>query len=156
MKKYLIILLIICLICISIVIFFKKDKVKDDEENMQYNLKINVNDYDLIFALEDNEAVHELINKLQKQNIEIIGREYGHFEKVGSLGFSLPTKDVYIETKPGDLVLYNGKEISLFYDENAWDYTLLGKIINVNGEDLAQILGTDDVKMTLSLIEISE
>lgn len=71
------------------------------------------------------------------------------FEKVGDLGFSLPQSDEYITTSPGDVVLYNGDEISVFYNSNSWEYTKLGKI--QNSGDLKNILGSGDVTLVLSL-----
>ena len=114
-------------------------------------LKIKVNGHVLNVKLENNKAANELLNKLKKGDIKISAKEYGGFEKVGDLGFSLPTNDKYIKTSSGDLVLYNGDEISLFYNSNSWEYTRLGKVQNVNANDLKNILGTGDVTLVLSL-----
>ena len=119
-------------------------------DNSNY-IKIKVNNHVLKVKLENNKATKALINKLKKSDIKINAKEYGGFEKVGDLGFSLPTNDNYIKTSSGDLVLYDGDEISLFYNSNSWDYTKLGKVQNVNSKDLKNILGTGDVVLVLSL-----
>ena len=113
------------------------------------HIKLKVNGQTLDVKLENNKAAKALLEKLKKGSIKINAREYGGFEKVGALGFSLPASDKYIKTSPGDLVLYDGDEISLFYDSNSWEYTKLGKVQNV--KDLKKILGTGDVTITLSL-----
>ena len=117
-------------------------------DNAKY-IKLKVNGQTLDVKLENNKATKELLEKLKKGSIKINAKEYGGFEKVGELGFSLPTSDKYIKTSPGDLVLYEGDEISLFYNSNSWEYTKLGKVQNV--KDIKKILGTGDVTITLSL-----
>lgn len=112
-------------------------------------IKIKVNGEVLTVKLENNKATKALVEKLKKGDIKVNAKEYGGFEKVGELGFSLPTSDKYITTSQGDLVLYNGDEISLFYNSNSWDYTKLGKVQNAN--DLKKTLGTGDVTLILTL-----
>lgn len=112
-------------------------------------INLKVNNHVLMVKLEDNSAAKALMNKLKKSDITIHAEDYGGFEKVGDLGFSLPRSDKYITTSAGDIVLYEGDEISLFYNSNSWSYTRLGKVQNI--KDLKKILGTGDVKMVLSL-----
>lgn len=112
-------------------------------------VKLKVNGKVLDVKLENNNAANVLLEKLKKGDITVHAREYGNFEKVGDLGFSLPQSDEYITTSPGDVVLYNGDEISVFYNSNSWEYTKLGKI--QNSGDLKNILGSGDVTLVLSL-----
>ena len=70
---------------------------------------------------------------------------------MGNLGFSLPRSDSYISTSPGDVVLYEGNKISLFYSFNSWDYTKLGHIANIDSNEFKDILGSGDVTFVLSL-----
>jgi len=112
-------------------------------------INLKVNNHVLKVKLEDNSAAKALMNKLKKSDITIHAEDYGGFEKVGDLGFSLPRSDKYITTSAGDIVLYEGDEISLFYNSNSWSYTKLGKVQNI--KDLKKILGTGDVKLVLSL-----
>lgn len=114
-------------------------------------IKLKVNGHSFKVKLVDNKAADTLVAKLKKGNITVQAEEYGNFEKVGNLGFSLPRSDKYISTSPGDIVLYNGNKISLFYNSNSWEYTKLGKIVNVDANELKNALGSDDVTFVLSL-----
>lgn len=112
---------------------------------------IKVNGNTLEVELEDNEATKSLVDKLKNGDITINANEYGGFEKIGNLGFNLPRSDTNISTSEGDLVLYQGNQISLFYNSNSWSYTKLGKVQNVDSGKLKNILGSGDVTLTLSL-----
>ena len=76
-------------------------------------------------------------------------RDYAGFEKVGPLGQSLPTSDSQTTTQAGDIVLYQGDQIVIFYGSNSWSYTRLGKIEDLTG--WAQALGNGSVSVTFSL-----
>ena len=114
-------------------------------------IKIKVNNSILEVQLEDNEATKSLVEKLKNGDITVNANEYGGFEKVGNLGFSLPRNDTNINTSAGDIVLYQGNQISLFYNSSSWSYTKLGKVQNVSARELKNILGSGDVKLVLSL-----
>ena len=120
------------------------------EEKMS-EIVIEVNGKELEIELEDNKATEELIQKLKEGSIEVKAEEYGEFEKVGPLGFSLTKDDKQIETGPGDVVLYQGNKISIFYAPSAWEYTMLGKVKNIKGSDLKNILGDGDVTLVLKI-----
>lgn len=77
--------------------------------------------------------------------------DYGGFEKVGTLDRKLPTCDEQITTEPGDLILYQGQQLALYYDTNTWDFTRLGKIENTSKQALLETLGQGSVTVTLSL-----
>ena len=74
---------------------------------------------------------------------------YGGFEQVGSLGTRLPRSDVQTVTSPGDIVLYSGNSIVLFYGSNSWVYTRLGKIQGLDENELRELLGSGDVTIRL-------
>ena len=95
-------------------------------------IKLKVNDAVFDVELENNSATQELMKTLKNGNVTINASDYGNFEKVGELGFSLPTNDENVNTAPGDIVLYQGNQISLFYDSHSWSYTKIGKIQNVD------------------------
>ena len=114
-------------------------------------IKLKVNDAVFDVELENNSATQELMKTLKNGNVTINASDYGNFEKVGELGFSLPTSDENVNTAPGDIVLYQGNQISLFYDSHSWSYTKIGKIQNVDSNQLKNVLGSGDVKLTLSL-----
>ena len=114
-------------------------------------IKLKVNDAVFDVELENNSATQELMKTLKNGNVTINASDYGNFEKVGELGFSLPTNDENVNTAPGDIVLYQGNQISLFYDSHSWSYTKIGKIQNVDSNQLKNVLGSGDVKLTFSL-----
>ena len=102
-------------------------------------------------TLTDNEATRELTKLLEQGDITIRMSEYGGFEKVGALPQSLPTSNTQITTEPGDIMLYQGNQMVIFYGPNSWSYTRLGKIDGATASNLRQFLGNGDVTLTLSL-----
>jgi len=125
-----------------------KEEIKEENIDM---IKIKVNSNVLEVKLEDNEATKSLVERLKNGDISVNANEYGGFEKVGNLGFSLPRNDKNITTSAGDIVLYQGNQISLFYNSNSWSYTKLGRVQNVSGAELKNILGSGDVTLVISL-----
>ena len=122
---------------------------KSDESMDTVYIKINNNVLNI--ELEDNSATIELKERLKNGDIIVNAHEYGGFEKVGDLGFSLTREDTNITTSAGDIVLYQGNQISLFYNSNSWSYTKLGKIQNISSNELSNILGTGDITITFTL-----
>ena len=114
---------------------------------------IEVNGKKLTVSLEDNSSTIALVEKLKEQDIVVEAHDYGNFEKVGELGFSLPRNDTQITTKAGDLILYQGNQLSLYYDVNSWNFTKLGEIKNTSTKELKELLGSGDVKLTLKKID---
>ena len=80
--------------------------------------------------------------------------DYAGFEKVGQLGLELPAEDALITTEPGDIALYQGKQIVIFYGTNSWSYTPLAHVSDLTGWEDA--LGAGDVTITLSLRSLEE
>ena len=97
----------------------------------------------------DNQGAEALANLLTDAPLTLSLEDYGGFEKVGSLGQSFPTSNTYISTQSGDIMLYQGNQIVLFYGSNAWSYTRLGQVTDLTGWQEA--LGHGDVTVTLSL-----
>ena len=102
-------------------------------------------------TLTDNEATRELTKLLEQGDITIRMSDYGSFEKVGALPQSLPTSNTQITTVPGDIMLYQGNQMVIFYGSNSWSYTRLGKIDGATASNLRQFLGNGDITLTLSL-----
>jgi hypothetical protein len=121
------------------------------DDSMDDSVKVKINDEIFDVKLENNSATQELIKELKKGNVTVNASEYGGFEKVGDLGFSLPANDENVETNPGDIVLYQGDKVSLFYGSHSWSYTKLGKIDNVDSNKLKEVLGSGDVTLEFSL-----
>ena len=124
---------------------------KNKAEESMNTVYIKINNNVLNIELEDNSATIELKERLKNGDIVVNAHEYGGFEKVGDLGFSLTREDTNITTSAGDIVLYQGNQISLFYNSNSWSYTKLGKIQNVSSSELESILGNGDVTITITL-----
>lgn len=99
----------------------------------------------------DNQGAEALADLLTDGPLTLSLEDYGGFEKVGSLGQSLPTSNTHMSTQSGDIVLYQGNQIVLFYGSNAWSYTRLGQVTDLTGWQEA--LGHGDVTVTLSLTE---
>lgn len=97
----------------------------------------------------DNQGAEALADLLTDGPLTLSLEDYGGFEKVGSLGQSLPTSNTHISTQSGDIMLYQGNQIVLFYGSNAWSYTPLGQVTDLTGWQEA--LGHGDVTVTLSL-----
>ena len=97
----------------------------------------------------DNSGARALKELLSEGDMTLKMSDYGGFEKVGPLGTSLPTENVQTTTQAGDIVLYRGNQIVLFYGSNSWSYTRLGHVDDLTGWE--EVLGSGDVSVTLSL-----
>lgn len=102
-------------------------------------------------TLADNDATRELTRLLEQGDITISMSDYGGFEKVGALPQSFPTSNTQITTVPGDIMLYQGNQMVIFYGSNSWSYTRLGKIDGATASNLRQFLGNGNITLTLSL-----
>ena len=118
------------------------------EERIMY---ITVNGRKLKAELEDNSSARALTELLKGGPLTVSASDYGNFEKVGSLGATLPRNDRYFTTEPGDLILYQGSNFVLYYDVNSYTFTKLGKVRDITRAELVDLLGKGDVEMVLSL-----
>jgi len=114
-------------------------------------LLLEVNGATLEIEAEDNASVDALRELIDEDGLELALAEYGGFEKVGPLPQSLPTSDEQMDVAAGDIVLYQGNQVSLLYGENAWSYTKLGHVKGMSGKELHELLGDGDVEVTLKL-----
>ncbi len=112
---------------------------------------LKVNNNILKVDLESNSSAEALVELLKEGDITYEAHDYGDFEKVGELGYALPENNKQITTEPGDIILYNGNNICIFYGSNSWSYTRLGKIRDINADDLKKVLGNGDVAVTFTL-----
>ena len=76
---------------------------------------------------------------------------YGGFEQVGSIGTDMPRNDEQTTTQAGDIVLYAGDQMVVFYGSNSWAYTRLGHITDKTPEEMRTLLSNGDVTITLSV-----
>lgn len=116
-------------------------------------IKITAGAAVLTATLVDNSSAKAFRELLANAPLTIDMRDYGGFEKVGSLGATLPTNDERIATEAGDLILYQGNSIVIYYAPNTWSFTRLGKISGVTAKELKGILGAGNVRVTFSLAE---
>lgn len=107
-----------------------------------------INKFSLKIDLEENKATEELLNILKQKQINLKLKENGGFEKYGDLGYNLTTSNSNITGNSGDIILYNGNQICVFYGTNTYSYTKLGHI-NINDKDFKTILGTGDIEAKL-------
>ncbi len=125
------------------------DIQNDGEENAVMNMKVQVGDTIFSATLEENVAVSALVDMMRESPVVLQMSDYSGFEKVGPLGTSLPADNNQTTTHAGDIVLYNGNQIVIFYGSNSWSYTRLGHIDDLTGWEEA--LGNGDVTVTFSL-----
>lgn len=123
-----------------------QDNSSSQEEAM---LKITVGDQELLATFAENSSAEEFRDLLAQGPVTISMDDYGGFEKVGSLGTTLSRNDTRITTQPGDVILYQGNQITIYYGTNTWNFTRLAKIDD--STDLQAKLGTGTVQVTFSL-----
>ncbi|EDM97713.1 hypothetical protein BACCAP_04572 [Pseudoflavonifractor capillosus ATCC 29799] len=112
-------------------------------------LKITVGDYELLATFEDNSSAEEFKQLLAQGPVTVEMDDYGGFEKVGSLGTTLTRNDRQITTEPGDVILYQGNQLTIYYGTNTWSFTRLARIDDPT--DLKAKLGEGTVQITFSL-----
>ncbi len=122
------------------------------EDNMSENVfYITANGTTFTADLENNKSAEAFKQLLKEKPLVVEMSDYGNFEKVGNIGTSLPRTDTQITTTPGDVILYQGNSVTVYYDKNSWNFTKLGKIRNATKEGLLEVLGKGDVTVTFSL-----
>ncbi len=122
MRQILIIMTAMLMACCS------KESAISAQDTLDYKMNITIDGQTKSVTLADNEAVKALVEKLQQGPVTVTLNSSGGFEIWGALGFSLPTSNQQITAQPGDVILYNGSNICIFYGSNSWSYTRLGKI----------------------------
>lgn len=127
------------------------DSLPLTKEETDMKLNIKVNGQDLTATLADSSAAKELAQKLESGAVTVELAEYGGFEKVGALPWSLTRSDESTVTQAGDIMLYQGSQITIFYGSNSWSYTPLGHVDGLSQEELSEILGQGDVSAELSI-----
>lgn len=125
------------------------EEISEEDTGMKMNVQIGTENFTA--TLEDNEAVAAFTEMMKEEPVVIQMSDYSGFEKVGSLGTSLPASNRQITTQAGDIVLYNNSQIVIFYGSNSWSYTRLGRIDDLTGWEEA--LGSGDVTVTFSIGE---
>lgn len=130
--------------------FHQTDETKEDiniEEEAE--MKMIIGDTEVEVLWENNATVDEIKSAVEDGPITIEMSMYGGFEQVGSFGRSFTRDDKQTTTSAGDLVLYSGNQLVVFYGSNSWAYTRLGKIQGMSDEELINLLSNGDVTMTI-------
>ena len=124
------------------------EEQRQEEHNL--SLQMMIGDTPVSVIWEDNEAVEALKELCRNAPLTISMSMYGGFEQVGSLGAALPRNDTQTTTSAGDIVLYSGDQIVVFYGSNSWAYTRLGHITDKTQQELTQLLSNGDITITLT------
>ena len=136
--------LILCLV--GMAASAENTTVQEGDNDMQ----MMIGETPVTVAWEDNASV-EALKTLAAEGLRIEMSMYGGFEQVGSIGQSLPRDDQQTTTASGDIVLYSGNQLVVFYGSNSWAYTRLGHITDQTPEQMKVLLGSGDVTITLSI-----
>ena len=120
-----------------------------DAENMELIMKIDGTEVSV--AWENNESVDAIRELAASGGLEINMSMYGGFEQVGSIGQSIPSSDEQTTTEAGDIVLYSGNQVVVFYGSNSWAYTKLGRITGKTEQELAEMLGKNNVVLSFEI-----
>ena len=122
-----------------------------NQQKEEIKINIDVNGHTLTSVLSDNSSAQAFAELLESGSVTIEMNDYGNFEKVGTLPETLPRNDERITTEAGDLILYQGNQITIYYDENTWNFTRLGKLENITQAELKEILGEGSITAIFSL-----
>ena len=124
-------------------------KTEQEESDEEAAMKLYFNDTEIPVTWENNETVETLMAAAEEGDIVVDMSMYGGWEQVGSLGRSYPRNDAQMTTKNGDIVLYSGNQIVVFYGENSWAYTKLGEM-NLPEDEVTELLSKGDITLKLS------
>lgn len=123
----------------------------DSASPSEQELTLSVDGTTLEVSWEDNETVRELMACAAEESITVNTSLYGGFEQVGNLPRQFSRNDVQMTTAPGDIVLYSGDQLVLFFGSNSWSYTKLGHIDSLTTEELTGLLGGSSAEVEISL-----
>ena len=134
---------------------------KGELSDMKISIQITSDsgNHKLTATLADNSSATAFYQLLEKGPLTVDMHDYGSFEKVGPLGTKLPRNDTQITTTAGDIILYQGNQITIYYDTNSWNFTRLGKVVStgstttITQAELKKILGKGDVTVVFEILE---
>ena len=146
-----------------------KSSDKGELSDMKISIQITSDSgkSELTATLVDNSSATAFYQLLKKGPLTVDMHDYGSFEKVGPLGTTLPRNDTQITTAAGDIILYQGNQITIYYDTNSWNFTRLGKVLStlrqssgtassttsITQAELKKILDKGDVTAVFNIIE---
>ena len=140
------------LLCALILLLAGLTAIAEDitTEEGENDMQMMIGETPVTVVWEDNASV-EALKTLAAEGIAIEMSMYGGFEQVGAIDQSLPRDDQQTTTTSGDIVLYSGNQLVVFYGSNSWAYTRLGHITDQTPEQMKALLGNGDVTITLSM-----
>ena len=121
------------------------------QEETEMKMKVQIGDTTFTATLAENSSVNALKELMAEGPLTLNMSDYANMEKNADLGVTLPQNNEQMNTQAGDIILYQGRTFVIYYDTNSWSLTPIGKIDNVNAEELKAALGTGDVTVTLSI-----
>ena len=122
------------------------------KELSRMKIEIQIGDIVKIAELENNASTEELATILSEGELKMSASNYGGFEKVCTIGQSISRDDKQTTTRPGDIMLYNGSQLVIFYDSNSWAYTPIGHI-NESADELEKFLSGDESEVIIRLVQ---
>lgn len=125
------------------------DSSDKKDEKTETDMRMKIGNTEVTVKWEENESVAALREMAKTGPVTISMSMYGGFEQVGPIGKSLPRNDVQTSTSAGDIVLYSGDKMVIFYGSNSWSYTRLGKITGMDGSQLKELLSAGDVTVVI-------
>ena len=147
-----VLLLSLCILVLSGLVGCREKEITDKstiDDEKEY-MKLYFNDTEIPVIWEDNQTVQELMEEAGKGDIVVQMSMYSDNEQVGSLGKSYTKNDEQITTHSGDIVLYSGDKIVVFYGSNSWAYTRLGKM-NIQESDVTELLSNGDITLKIAI-----
>ena len=147
MKTLISMLLVLALLCAGIGL------AETGSEQEAEAMKLWIGETAVAVDWEDNDAVRALSAMVAEQPLTIEMSMYGGFEQVGSIGTNLPRSDVQTTTRAGDIALYAGNQMVVFYGSNSWAYTRLGRVTDKTAGEMAELLSNGDVTITVGISE---
>ena len=130
--------------------FLKQSDTPEETSLEETNMKLFIGEKEVPVTWEKNESVTALQKLADGDGLTVSMSMYGGFEQVGSIGQSLPRNDRQTKTASGDIVLYSGDQIVIFYGSNSWTYTRLGHV-DLSRAEMQELLGNGDV--TIHVLE---
>lgn len=121
------------------------------QEETEMKMKLEIAGETFTATLENNSSVEALGELLAQGPLTLEMEDYAGMEKGADLGTTLPQNNRQMNTQPGDIILYQGRTLVIYYDTNSWSLTPIGKIDGVSAEELRQALGSGDVTVTISV-----
>lgn len=121
------------------------------QEGTEMKMKVQIGDFIFTATLAENSSVDALKELLAEGPLTLNMSDYANMEKGADLGVTLPQNNEQMHTQAGDIILYQGRTFVIYYDANTWSLTPIGKIDNVDAEELREALGAGDVTVILSI-----